>query len=561
MSKSKIREQMIAEFLKALRKEQIPWNRPWVTQRPQNAVSGKEYRGINALFLSYIQGEAGYKDCRWCTFHQAKEAGWNIKKGARGTPVEFWSLYDKKRKKTISMLEAEKLKEQIPPEEYKERIYPVVQNYTVFNGEQITGIPEFIMPGQLLPEELLTYRETLVDNMGVTFMEDSVDKSYYVPLRDEIHLPPPEFFKTPEFYFSVFLHEAGHATGHESRLNRPFGLVKGSSDYAKEELRAEIASAFTEQFLGLGVSDRVYMENHKAYIKNWIEVLENNPEELFAAIKDAEKISDYLIEQGRFKAPQISLDNQKTMRELTFAEQIDAVLAGKANPFNSLKVCDTPQILLDVGLSQLPMLYTQRHLKDALHPKSNQNPHWHGLTVEQVKKIPELLRKPAMVFDSMSKHNPASIGVVLNAVDHDNAPILVIVKPGGKGTYELEQIGSNFITSIYGKDHSFDQYVSGIIENNKMLFADKEKSQELFSCLQLQLPQAINNLDFNIIIHKSQNIVNSQNLDNQQKAKRKSKSLMEKLSDNQRILDTRNVEPQGNVQQKQTEDCQHNDPR
>ncbi|MCD7741513.1 MAG: hypothetical protein LUI06_04855 [Ruminococcus sp.] len=192
---------------------------------------------------------------------------------------------------------------------------------------------------------------------------------------------------------------------------------------------------------------------------------------------------------------------------IRFAKEVDDALAGKMNQFNNLKVCETPQILLNVGCRQLPMLYTQHHLKDALHMKSASNSHWHGLTTEQMKKIPELLQDPTMIFDTLSTKNSNSIGIILNAMDNDNAPLLVSIMPNGNGIYELEAVESNFITSIYGKDSSFSRFVERIIESDKMLFFNKEKSQELFSSLQLQLPQALNNLDSNIIIHQSRNIV------------------------------------------------------
>lgn len=97
---------------------------------------------------------------------------------------------------------------------------------------------------------------------------------------------------------ATFLHESAHASGAKHRLNRDLSGRFGSESYAKEELRAEIASAFTASATGIKYEQSPTMENHAAYIQNWIKVLENNPNELFAAIKDAEKISDYLLEKG-----------------------------------------------------------------------------------------------------------------------------------------------------------------------------------------------------------------------------------------------------------------------
>lgn len=202
--------------------------------------------------------------------------------------------------------------------------------------------------------------------------------------------------------------------------------------------------------------------------------------------------------------------------EKTFAEQINDVLNGVFPKYSNLKVCDTPQILLDIGCDRLPMLYTQRHLKDALHEKSPNNAHWHGLTLEQICNIPHLLESPAIIMDSLSPNKSAdkSIVICLNNVDNDNAPIIVSVKPNGQGIYEMENVSSNFITSIYGKENGFANYVERAAKSNNILFWDKEKSQALFSCQRLQLPEAINNLDSNIIIHQSRNIVKGKQQEN-----------------------------------------------
>ncbi len=230
----------------------------------------------------------------------------------------------------------------------------------------------------------------------------------------------------------------------------------------------------------------------------WQEDMENKG---FEILPKAEKTAPAV------EAPEI----EKGKTKKSFSQQVDDVLAGKADRYDDLKVCDTPQILIDVGCEQLPMLYTKNHLKDALHKKSPKNPHWHGLTVEQIKQMPTLLENPAILMDSISPNTKAkgSIVAAFNAVDNDNAPLLVIIKPNGKGHYELQQVNSNFITSIYGKDNNFTGFIERSADSDSILFWDKQKSQELFSLLGLQLPKGLNNLDPNIIIHQSRNIVNN----------------------------------------------------
>lgn len=301
MKQNKMREEMKEAFINSLKEEQIPWQCDWVRMgRPENAVTGKLYRGVNSVWLAYKQDRMGYQDPRWCTFNQAQKEGWKVRKGEKGTRIEFWSLYDTETKQKISNEQAAELKGLLGDDFY-DRIKPVSSVYTVFNARQIEGIPER-MTGKahpVLPEERLTEkRDVLLKNLGLSFREGG-DKAFYQPGKDQITMPEMERFRSGYGYMSTFLHEAGHATGHESRLDRNIKNSFGTPDYAREELRAEIASAFTAQELGLPGTDAAFT-NHKAYIQDWIMVLEKDPGELFAAIRDAEKISDYLMEKGEF---------------------------------------------------------------------------------------------------------------------------------------------------------------------------------------------------------------------------------------------------------------------
>lgn len=200
------------------------------------------------------------------------------------------------------------------------------------------------------------------------------------------------------------------------------------------------------------------------------------------------------------------------MQESSLTDQIDAVLNHTDNRYNnSIRLCDTPEIFVQIGLSHLPMLYAKKHLRDALKPKNPKKPHQHGLTVSQIKNIPEWLAAPAIIFDfiSPSANGRNSIVTVLNAVDQDNAPLLVTITPNGQGVYQLESIPANCITSIYGKENNFATYIERAATAGNILFWDKNKSQDLFSVLELQLPQGLKDLDSNIIIRKSTAIVNS----------------------------------------------------
>ena len=192
-----------------------------------------------------------------------------------------------------------------------------------------------------------------------------------------------------------------------------------------------------------------------------------------------------------------------SVSEKSFAEQVDESLSGKLSFYTNLKLGDTPEILISAGLRQLPMLYTQKHLKDAVAQR-NDNKHRHGLSVEQIKTIPEKLVSPIIIYDSFSRND--SVVAVINDYDQNDNPIIVSIKPDGTGRYEVEEIESNFVTSIYSKEN-FKETFNRSISEDKLLYCDKKQTQEMFERWGLQLPELTNSLAFNTIIHQSRNIV------------------------------------------------------
>lgn len=323
MKLNKMREEMINSFIDCLKKDTIPWHRGWSSERPFNAVTNTEYHGANALWLTYNQQAQLYKDPRWCTFKQAQSKGWKIKQGSKGTKIEFWSLYDTEEKRKLTRTEAKQLTDELTAEEFTNRVKPVSNTYTVFNGEQIEGIPLYeIRKNVLHLDEFLYGRNKLIENMKVGLKEGG-NEAFYSIAEDMIVLPKINQFDNEFEYITTFFHEAGHATGHVSRFNREMPSARGTDIYAREELRAEIASAFAAQAFGIDYTQNKYMENHEAYIQDYIKVLENEPNELFAAIKDAEKISDYLIEKGEF-----GLEKETEMsRDASFIKNMDSYVA------------------------------------------------------------------------------------------------------------------------------------------------------------------------------------------------------------------------------------------
>ena len=207
-------------------------------------------------------------------------------------------------------------------------------------------------------------------------------------------------------------------------------------------------------------------------------------------LKDAEEVVDAVNEEN-------------------FSRQVDESIKGNMPFYKSLKVGRTPDILIQAGCKQLPMLYTQRHLRDAVRPL-NEKKHHHGLSIDQIKKLPELLKSPVMMFDSLSRKD--SIVIVTSEYDVKENPVLVSIRPNGKGKYEIEEVDANFITSVYGRNN-FSGLIERVVKSDSLLYCDKQKSQVLFERLGEQYSKLTNNLDFNKIIHQSNNIVKNETLE------------------------------------------------
>jgi antirestriction protein ArdC len=298
---SPVRQQMADEFLKSLKQNVIPWQKAWKYDRPVNATNEKNYKGVNSIWLSFVANKKGYEDPRWCTFKQAKDNGWFVKKGEKGTKIEFWSMYDLKTKKKLTNDDINILEKTLDSTSFHERIKPISSTYIVFNASQMTGIPPIKYDYKKIDDKnLLKHRDIIIKNMGVKF-DDNGNSACYIPAEDKIILPNIIKFKDTYSYMTTFFHEAAHASGHGERLKRDLSGQFGSEIYAREELRAEIASSFASQILKIPKDNELQLfENNKAYIKSWISILQEKPNELFRAIAEADVISDYLLQKGEF---------------------------------------------------------------------------------------------------------------------------------------------------------------------------------------------------------------------------------------------------------------------
>ncbi len=158
----------------------------------------------------------------------------------------------------------------------------------MFHASQIEGIPAYKAPAvEEAPWTRPEASDIILKNSGAV-VRIGGDRAFYSPATDHIQLPPEHAFHGPHEFAATALHELAHWTGHSSRLNRDLQHRFGSGDYAMEELRAEIASAFVANELGIPTD----IPHHASYIANWIKPLKDDKREIFHAAADAQRIVD-----------------------------------------------------------------------------------------------------------------------------------------------------------------------------------------------------------------------------------------------------------------------------
>jgi antirestriction protein ArdC len=288
MSSDKVKAlhvQVAEKLIEQLKAGTAPWQKPWNSgnvpafELPYNAITGNRYKGINTFSLLL----KGYEDPRWMTFNQASANDWNVKKGEKASLIQFVKTTDLVAKRDESgkpVLNAEGK----PVKVSLKLDRPIITTAWVFNASQVNGIP-------VLQKQDIS-----------TLAWDPVERAerliaYYSPLRDKITMPLKGQFDAPDKYYATLLHELGHWTGHKERLDRSVMNKFGTEAYAREELRAEIASMLIGQELLIGHDPG----QHTAYVESWIKVLQDTPFEIHAAAADAERIFNYLtgLEQKR----------------------------------------------------------------------------------------------------------------------------------------------------------------------------------------------------------------------------------------------------------------------
>lgn len=248
----------------------VPWRKPWAgDSTPLSFTSGKPYRGVNRLMLEL----SGSKSRWWITFNQVNANGGMIRKGEKSNIIVFWKwLQDKK--------------------DPNKRI-PFLRYTNVWSLDQVDGIepPATDEVRTVLPSERIAAAQAVVDGWsGPTISHGAQGRCFYRPATDSIVMQPIEFFHSAEEYHSTLFHELVHSTGHKSRLDR---INPGASEYAKEELIAEIGAQFLCAHVGI---DNTNMgDNSIAYLQGWLKALKNDSRMIVTAASQAEHAVNMIL--------------------------------------------------------------------------------------------------------------------------------------------------------------------------------------------------------------------------------------------------------------------------
>lgn len=281
---SRVTDRIVSDLEKGVR----TWLKPWSADAAADRLpslplrhNGTPYRGVNVLLLWGETIEKGYSRNLWMTYKQAEELGAHVRKGEHGSLVVYADRFNKT--------------EQNDKGEDIERSIPFMKGYTVFNVEQIEGLPaHYYQPPAPRDDsrtlELIEEAETFFAGTAATFRHGG-NRAFYAPAADFIQLPPAEAFRDAESYAATKAHELVHWTGHARRMAREFGKRFGDQAYAFEELVAELGAAFLCADLGITPEPR---EDHAGYLAHWLEVLKSDKRAIFSAAAHAQRAADFL---------------------------------------------------------------------------------------------------------------------------------------------------------------------------------------------------------------------------------------------------------------------------
>lgn len=277
--KNKEIQEIADKFIRAMERGTAPWQRPWKSSpySPKNGVTGHEYRGLNAIMLAMNE----YNDPRYCTFKQANEAGYRIKKGSKGQLIRYCCFLQPQTEDGENSEETEK------------PIF-IEKHFHIFNYEQMEGVPTLEIKETEREFNPIPRCEEIITNFDLEIEENhKSDRAFYNVNEDKICVPNRErFVDELSFYHTVF-HEMAHATGASHRLNRDIVNKYGNKGYAFEELVAEITSFLVGRAIGCGSEPRKESVN---YVASWIQLVKKDNNAIVKACALAEKACQFIIQ-------------------------------------------------------------------------------------------------------------------------------------------------------------------------------------------------------------------------------------------------------------------------
>ena len=218
------------------------------------------------------------------------------------------------------------------------------------------------------------------------------------------------------------------------------------------------------------------------------------------------KLSRSLAENMRAGSERESDGVKDSVFDDSWEQQCDDVLSGKMNRHSAMFIAETPNLLAEVGLYDLPMTFTQKHFRAAV---DGSNPSHPGkISLADMKELPRLLSQPVAILGSNT--NPmGAVLVVTTARDSLNNPVVAAILPEGSAEVDAHKGTTNHILTVYGANHLHTPTTNGgmstlerAASKGEVLYINKKRSQDLYQADGLQLPRALGSLNFDTIIRE-----------------------------------------------------------
>jgi antirestriction protein ArdC len=282
-------DQLTAQLVDMVDSATGEWSPPWRMsglECHQNAKTLRRYQGMNVLMLWLTQMKHSYSYPVWATLKQWNSMGARVKKGSKGTAVVFYDQYRK----------------QINGGE-DEVSYSIAKTHYIYNADQVDGFELPQRPPLTSHDNLDDIEKFIKDTKADIRIQG--ERAFYVPSQDFIAMPDKGLFPHVEHYYSVMFHELTHWTGAKNRLDRELKGKGFRTDYAYEELVAELGAAFLSA--DFGIINAVKDDNAK-YLKVWRDAMKQDSKIIFNAASQATKAVMYLHSQQYYT----DLENQMT---------------------------------------------------------------------------------------------------------------------------------------------------------------------------------------------------------------------------------------------------------